>query len=196
MKQTEIIIGIAILLLMLLKLLFVFPYSALLITLLILILSIIYLALSFGLLNQIRFRNLFKKESYKGISTLRILGTIVIGFVLSLISIGVLFKFQLWPYGSFNLLVGIASLIPIFAVVIFKFAQHKNSLYKTLFIRLSIFLFIGILFLLTKPETLLEIHYKGYPEYIEAEKNAMNDPENKELQQKADEERLKMNSEK
>ncbi|SDI04256.1 hypothetical protein [Winogradskyella thalassocola] len=196
MKQTEMTLGITILLLMILRLFFTYPYAALLISLLTLLLAVLYFVLSFGLLNQIRFRNLFKKESYKDISILRIIGTIGTGFVLSLISISVLFKFQRWPYGNLNLLIGLVSLLPILAIVIFKFFTHKNKFYRILLIRLSIFFAVGVLFYLTKPETLLELKFRDSPDYVEAVKNEMNDPENMELQEITDKTRLKMDSSK
>jgi len=192
MKQTEIIIGIGILFLMLLRLFFTFPYAALSITLLTLIMLMLYFVLSFGLLNQIRFRHLFKKESYKGISILRIIGTIGTGFVLSIISISILFKFQRWPYGSLNLLIGLISVLPIFVIVVAKFLKHKSSFYKTLLIRLSIISFVGILLFFTKPESLVEMKFRDYPEYVEAVKNEMKDPENIELRERTNELRLKM----
>ncbi|WP_178984678.1 hypothetical protein [Winogradskyella helgolandensis] len=194
MKQTEISIGIGILLLMVLRLCFTYPYAALLITQLTLLLAMLYFVFSFGLLNQIRFRNLFKKESYASISMLRILGTVGTGFVLSLISISILFKFQRWPYGSIILLIGLISVLPIIAVVIFKYIKYKNTFYSSLLMRLSIISIVGLVLFLTKPETIVEMTFRDYPEYIEAVKNEMKDPENLELQQITNEVRLKMES--
>ncbi|MGJ8550772.1 MAG: hypothetical protein ACSHW8_14975 [Winogradskyella wichelsiae] len=37
----------------------------------------LYFVFSFGLLNRIRFRNLFQKEAYRAIGILRILGTLL-----------------------------------------------------------------------------------------------------------------------
>jgi len=194
MKQTEIILSIAILSLMALRLFFTYSYAALLITILTLLLSMLYFVFSFGLLNQIRFRNLFQSQSYKGISILRIIGAVGTGFVLSLVSISLLFKFQRWPYSSINLLIGLSSLLPIVAIVVVKYFKHKSPFYKALLIRLSIVLGIGTLFFFTKSETLLELKFRDFPEYIEAVKNEIKDPENLELQQITDKERLKMES--
>ena len=41
-------------------------------------------------------------------------------------------------------------------------------------------------------ETILELRFRNYPEYVEAEKQLWQDPENIELIQKASEERQKM----
>ncbi|SDS82161.1 hypothetical protein [Winogradskyella sediminis] len=194
MKQTEISIGVGILVVMLLRLFITVPYASLLITMLTLALSMLYFVFSFGLLNRIRLRHLFNKESYKGISLIRIIGTIGTGFVLSLLSISILFKYQLWPYGSILLLIGLMSILPIIVVTVFKFISHKNRFHSTLLMRLSIISMVGLLFFITKSETLLEMRFRNFPDYIEAEKKAMKDPENLELQRISNEERLKMES--
>ena len=194
MKQAEIAIGISVLLVMLLRLFVTFNYASVIISLLILILSMLYFGLSFGLLNQIRLRQVFKKESYKGITTLRLIATIATGFVLSIITIAILFRYQRWPYGSINLLIGLFSLTPILAVVIFKYIKYRSSFYKTLLIRLSIISFVGLLLFFTKSETLLEMKHRNHPEYVEAVKNEMKNPDNKVLQQKTNEARLKRDS--
>ena len=194
MKQAEKIVGIAIILLMVLRLCFTFPFAASIIALLMLVLSLLYLFLSFGLLNMIRLKNLFKKESYKGISNLRMNGSIVTGFVFSLIVIASLYKFQRWPYGNYLLYVGLICLVPIIAVVIFKYYKQKSSFYKSLLVRLSIISFVGTLLFVTSWETILEMKFRKHPDYIEAVKNQMEDPENEELNQKVYEEQIKMGS--
>ena len=76
MKQTEKILGGLIIILMIIRLFFSLPYFDITITLLILVLSMIYFGFGFALLNNVRLRNIFKKDSYNEISTLRILGGI------------------------------------------------------------------------------------------------------------------------
>jgi hypothetical protein len=192
MKQTEIILGTAIILLMLSRLYFIYPLASLLISILTLFLAVLYLFLSFVLLNQIRLRNLFKKSAFSNISTLRIIGTIGTGFVLSIITINILFVFQRWPYGRINLLIGLIGIIPIIAFVIFKLVKKNTPFYKALIIRLAIISFIGLVLFFTKSETLLEMKFRDFPEYVEAEKNVMEDPSNLELQKIANKARQEM----
>ncbi len=192
MKQTERILGASIILLMLLRLFFNYPYSSLLITLLIVLLSLLYFGFSFALLNKIRFRNLFKKESYNGITTLRIIGTILTGIVLSLVTIYSLFKFQNWPYGNFGLLYSLRLLLIIIIVVLIKFITSKKSFYSNFLWRLGIIGIIATSLYCLSSESLLEMKYRNFPEYVEAEKKSMKDPTNKELERKATEERMKM----
>ena len=192
MKQTEIILGTTIVLLMLLRLGFTYPYAALLVSLLTLFLSLLYAIFSFALLNQIRFRNAFQKESYKGISTLRVIGTIGTGFVLSIITISALYKYQSWPYGNYILLVGLISLLPIFVIVAYKFIKYKSTFYTALLIRLSLISFVGVLLFFTTAETFLELKFRDFPEYIEAEKKVLKDPDNRAFQEAANEARQRM----
>ena len=44
----------------------------------------------------------------------------------------------------------------------------------------------------TKDETLLKLYYRDFPDYVEAEKKSMQDPTNKELEIRANEERENM----
>ena len=186
MNKIEKILGCGAIFLMFLRLITDYPYSALLITLFTFILSVIYFFFSFKLLNS------NKKEATEKTSSLRNTGIILTGTTLSLVLIGILFKFLRWPYGSFNLMFGLLCLIPILIISIFKFSKTKAEFYKDLLFRILIIGVIGTLMLFTKNETLLEMQYRDFPEYVEAEKNLMQDPTNKELERIANEERKKM----
>ena len=105
-----------------------------------------------------------------------------------------LFKFQRWPFANEGLLISLYGLLPIIAIVTFKFASSKKSFYSSLLIRLLIFGVIGTSLYFLTTEKILEMRNRDFPEYVEAEKRLMKDPENKELQQKAHEERMKMNT--
>ena len=56
------------------------------------------------------------------------------GFILSLLSIYSLFKFQRWPFANEGLLISLYGLLPIIAIVTFKFASSKKSFYSSLLI--------------------------------------------------------------
>ncbi|NRR93375.1 hypothetical protein HSX10_17510 [Winogradskyella undariae] len=186
MNKIEKILGFGLIFLMILRLIIDYPYSALLITLFAFILSLIYCFLSFKLLN------INKKDSTEKTSSLRDTGIILTGITLSLVVIGFLFKFLRWPNGGYILMNGLLGLIPILIITIFKLSKANSEFYKNLLIRVLIIVFFGTLMLFTKNETLLEIQYRDFPEYVEAEKNLMQDPTNKELKRIAIEERKKM----
>ncbi|MGY8910642.1 MAG: hypothetical protein ACKVIG_12375 [Flavobacteriales bacterium] len=186
MNKIEKILGFGVIFLMILRLITDYPYSDILITLSTFILSLIYLFFSFKLLTN------KKKELTQKTSSLRQTGIILTGIILSLIAIGILFKFQRWPNGSYILMNGLLGLIPILIIAIFKFLKTKVEFYKNLLNRILIIGFFGTLLLFTKNETLLEMQCRDFPEYVEAEKNLMQDPTNTELEQIANEERKKM----
>ena len=124
----------------------------------------IYFGFGFALLNNVRLRNIFKKDSYNEISTLRILGGIFTGFILSLLSIYSLFKFQRWPFANEGLLISLYGLLPIIAIVTFKFASSKKSFYSSLLIRLLIFGVIGTSLYFLTTEKILEMRNRDFPE--------------------------------
>ena len=188
----ELILGISIVSLMTLRIVTNFSYSVILIAITSLVLSLIYFFLSFGLLNEIRLRNIFKKESYAGKSSWRIIGTILTGLVLSLVVIYSLFKFMRWPFGNEGLRISLYGLIIVLVITIIKLVLSKNKFYRNLLIRLGIIGLFANLLYLTSEESILEMKYRNYPEYVDAEKKLMKDPMNKELQELVRKERIKM----
>lgn len=192
MKQAEKLVGIFIILLIILRLLYDYPYAPSLIVFSSLFLSILYFMFSFLLLNNIRLRNIFKKTSYANASTTRIIGTIGAGIALSIIINGIIFKFHNWPFGDYVLMNGLILLLCIAIVPSIKFINSKATFYQNLLIRFSIIGGIGIIFFLITSEKFIELKFKDYPEYVEAEKALLKDPYNETLIQKVKEERDKM----
>lgn len=194
MSKAEKIIGLLIIVLIVIRLLFYIPVLNTLILLLTLILSTIYFFLGFALLNNVRFRNITKSASYKNFTALRIIGAVFTGFVLSLICLYCLFKFMRWPFANQGLIIALITLIIPISISGLKFFTSKNRFYLNFLLRLVIFAIIGSVFYITPSQTILELKNRNIPEYIEAEKKLMNDPNNEELQQKVIEERKKKNS--
>ncbi len=194
MRKSERIIGGIVIALMIIRL---FIYSTILdkiIVILTMLLSLVYFGLSFTLLNNIRLREVFKKESYKGISALKIIGTIGTGIILSMICIYCLFKFMRWPMANSGLIISLISLtIPIIITAI-KALLSKSKFYSKFLIRLLIFGVIGTTFYFIPTVQILEMKNRHFPEYIDAEKKLMQNPQNKELQKKVFEERKKKNA--
>ena len=192
MKIVEKILGGLIIVLIISRLLFSYPFSGLLITLSCILLAQLYFVFGFALLNNIRFRKIFKKDSYNNVSVLRIILTIITGLTLSLLVIYALFKFMRWPYGNFGLFTCLIWLGVIIAVVLIKHLISKDKFYANYLIRLGIIGTCAMLMYLVSSERLLELQYKNFPDFVEAEKKVMKDPQNKQLRQKANEERQKM----
>lgn len=192
MKQAEKIVGIFVIFLIIMRLLYDYPYAPELIILSCLFLATLYFFFSYLLLNNIRLRNIFKSESYTNTSVTRIIGAMGAGIALSIIVNGILFKFFNWPFGDQNLIIGLVVLLCVAVVPIIKFITTNALFYRTLLIRFFIVGGIGLVFLLVSSEEFIEMKFKEYPEYVEAEKALLKDPYNETLIQKALEERERM----
>jgi hypothetical protein len=191
MKRTELIlIGIAVLAL-LMKFLHL-PASGILTVLSLSSISVIYMYLGFALFNNLRFRKIFKKESYKEISTKRIIGGVGAGLALSVSAIGILFKFQSWPGASVNLIIGIVGLTVVTIISLIKMQKNTDNYYSNILKRVAGFGAICIFLLAIPTKTWLGWKFPNNPEYVQAVIDAQAKPNNQELWQKVDEEREKM----
>lgn len=195
MKKTEIIIGTLSIIALGLNLLLI-PGGGVLTVLTLSTLSTIYFYFSFALFNDIRFRKIFKKDSYENISRWRIIGAIGTGFALSATTAGLMFKFQSWPGADFNLGAGLVGLLIVTIIGLIKYSRNKSNYYTRIFKRAAIFGGLGLILMLTPKTSWIELKYRNHPEYIDALKKAMADPDNKELWDNVETERQKMNNEK
>jgi len=191
MKRTELIlIGIAVLAL-LMKLLHL-PTSGILTILSLSSISVIYMYFGFALFNNLRFRKIFKKESYKEISTKRIVGGVGAGLALSISAIGILFKFQSWPGASVNLIMGIVGLTVVTIISLIKMKKNTDNYYSNILKRVVGFGAICIFLFVIPTKTWLGWKYPNNPEYIQSVLDAQANPNNQELWDKVDEEREEM----
>jgi hypothetical protein len=191
MKKAEIIlIGIAVL--ALIMKMFHLPASGILTVLSLSSLSVIYAYFGFALFNNIRFRRIFKKETYKEISTKRIIGGVGVGIVLSISAIGILFKFQSWPGASMNLIVGIVGLTIVTIIFLIKKKKSADNYYSTILKRVIVFGAICIFLFAIPTKTWLNWKFPNNPEYVQAVLDAQADSNNQELWNKVDDEREKM----
>jgi hypothetical protein len=182
MKTTEKILCITFLFGLILKLALI-PGSGILITLSLLILSILYFYLGFAFFNNIPFKGIFKKDSYREIKPLRILGAIAAGIVLSTISIGLLFKIQNWPLASSSLIVGLITSFIILAITTFKSYKTKDIYYSRILKRLIPAIILTGFFLLVSDLSFVKFQYRNHPDYIKAYMKLQNDPTNDSLRE-------------
>jgi hypothetical protein len=167
MRKTEIIIGVIALLALVLKFLLI-PGSGLLTVVSLLTLSCIYCFLAFALFNDIRLRQIFKKDSYQGITPKKMIGVIGLGFALSEIVIGILFKFQSWNGSTTYLIIGLIFTLIILIVALGAYSKNKASnFYKGIFARIFIVGGVGLLTLLTPSDLLRQVLHRDNPEILE-----------------------------
>ncbi len=183
MQKLEKILGLIIIVCLILKLLLI-PYSGILLTVTLMTLAIIYYPLGFAFFNEIRLRKILKKESYRGINALRIIGAIGVGIGLSILCIGILFKLQRWAYSDTNLKFGLFVTFIALIIVLIRISKVKDNFYKKILKRIIIVGGLG-LFLLFVPElSIIKIQFRNHPNYIKAYEAYLKNPDNEEIRDK------------
>ena len=157
-------------------------------------LSFLYFYAGLAILNGISLKEMFKKETYKNISNLRVFGSIATGLVLSITVIGVMFKYMMWPGSARMLFVSFLGLLIIFIVALIKSIKKPSKFYQNVLLRCVIYGGVACFFFFTKESTFIAIKYRDYPEYVKAFEEATENPDNEALWQKVDEERQKMDN--
>jgi hypothetical protein len=191
MKKAEIIIAIICIVAIVMNLLLV-PGATIATVLSLSTLSCMYMYFSFALFNGIRLRNITKKESYKGISKPRIIGAVGAGLALALTIIGIMCIMQSYPGASFNLGEGLVALSIISVVGVVRYLKTKSSYYTGIFKRVIIIGAFGLTLLYLPRTTIIDFKYRNHPGFRDALKNVIANPDNEKLQQKLEEERVKM----
>ena len=191
MKKFEIVVAIVIVISVVLRLLDI-PGSFPVMLISLSILSMLYYPFGFLLLNDIPLKGIFKKESYNGKSTLRIVFSVLAGLALSVTVIGLLFKIEFYPGARFMLELGSLGLFVAVIISIIKYRKNRDLFYSSMVKRAVI---IGglALFLLVLPNSILvDLRYPNDPEYAKALTNSLDNPSNKELREIEHLERQKM----
>ena len=191
MTKIEKTLGIAAIILVLLKFAAI-PGAGFLLIMTFALLGIFYFAFSFAIFNGVSFRNLFNTDSYKDSSALKIIGSIVTGFVILVTIVGIIFKLFSWPGAAVMLLLGIVGMFVVTIIAANKHAKIRSEFYNRIFKRIAVFGIIAV-FLVVLPQSIwLEFQYLNNPEYLQALKQSLADPENEELSKKRDLEYKKM----
>jgi hypothetical protein len=182
MKRFELILGLLIIASIALKLLHV-PGSSLLLILTLLTLSMIYYVFSVALINGIKFRDIFTKQSYKSLCAKRIISAIGFGLAISVLIMGVLFKLQIWSGASGLLLIGLVSTGIILLISVFYYMKDKSESYIRIIKRIAIYGSFGLMMSIITTSTLVDIYYRDNPDYAELYKKILSNPDNVELQE-------------
>jgi hypothetical protein len=191
MKRFELIVGIIAVFGIILKILHV-PGSGILISLTLSMLAMLYYAFSFALFHGIRLRNIFKKAAYKEANAKRIIGAIGLGWALSALIMGALFKLQSWPGGDFQLLTGLVTLGIILLIASIFYFRNKAEYYKRVIKKIFIYGAFALVLYLTPTTVLVDIYHRNNPDYAEILKKVLADPNNLELQKQLEEIEKKM----
>lgn len=188
MRKFELTIGILVLISTILVFLQLLG-STLLAVLTFSILSLFYY-LSFALFNNIRFRDIFKSGAYKNTNAKRIIGAVGLGFALSAIIMGALFKIQIWPGGTFQLQIGlIVTGIILIVATLFYLRTNKKEYYTRIFKRIAIVGGLGLILYLVPTNTLVDLYYGDNPDYADLYKKVLAAPDNHELREQLENKR-------
>jgi hypothetical protein len=113
--------------------------------------------------------------------TQHILGT-VYGYVAAVSILYILFRVMYWPGTSIMGIVGIVGLPIVIFATLFLVKDKENSFLKGLTKRGFFLGFLVILLYRTSNYTLVDIQYRNYPEYRDAKKALMRNPDDKQVQ--------------
>lgn len=106
-------------------------------------LSVHYLVCGFFLFNDIRLRDGFRRSSYKEITALKIVGSIISSIVLSVLIAGILYRLLYWD-GNMMILLFTLGINMVFTMSLaFIVSIRHISFYKNILIRSSILLIIS-----------------------------------------------------
>ncbi len=139
-----------------------------------------YYYFGFSIFNDIEGRNIFKKDAYKDISIGKIIGSVLLGFSLSAVLMGIIFKLNIYPGALLTQLSGLIPLLIISIIAFIKFLKNNEVFYKKALIRSVIIGGFGLLVLFTPVNTLIDIYYRTVPEYAEAYKKVQDNPNDEE----------------
>lgn len=198
MKKFELVVGIIAILGIFLKIVFHLPGSSILIVLALGILSMFYYVFSFALFNGIRMRDIFGKTSYKDTNAKRIIVAVGLGWAISLIVIGGLFKLQFWEGADMQLLIGLVNIGLILVIATIFYFRNKADYYKKIFKRIVIYGALGLVLYLTPTTTFLNLHYANnheyteHPDFEEHYKKMLAEPDNLELREQLEQMRIEL----
>jgi len=121
---------------------------------------------------------------------MRGLGTFGGGLIFSILTIGMLFKLLQLPGAGVMLTIGLTAGTLFFVVTLVKyFINRDSSFHKNMIIRSVIIVGLSGILVVTPGLTLVKVFYRDNPEYIKAYEQAAMNPDDRDLQLKAEEAR-------
>jgi hypothetical protein len=144
------------------------------------ILILIYGFFSFGVLNNIKFSEIFTKGAYNEISRLRLSYSIAGGLCLQILILGILFKLMWWHSFTIILLTGLISTFVILCFATIKFSKHKELFYKLILIRFIPYFVFALVIFFPSDLSIFSFQYRNHPAFLEAYAIHKAEPNNKE----------------
>lgn len=126
------------------------PFGSTIIYFLSLFLAIFYFLFSFALLNNISFKNVFKKNSYIEVSGIQGIISVHTGIAFSTFFIGFVYRVLHYEFGTVLIWNGFTFLMIFLLLSLYKFFKSHSLFYKGILIRSLIFLSFFLLHFLIK----------------------------------------------
>jgi hypothetical protein len=183
MKKTE-LVSIAIVIISLVVKFTILPNSWILFILSFLLIPVIYMHFGFALFNNLRFRDIFIAENFKGISRKRIIGAVGAGLALSISIMGIMEKVLSWQGASVFLVIG---LLVVTVISLIKIENSADKYYYNILKRVGIYGAICLFLIAIPNKTMLNWKYPDNPEYVNAILEAKAKPNQPELWDVVDE---------
>jgi len=119
-------------------------------------LSSTYFYFSFAMFNNVRLKYIFKKSSYIGIKSKRIIGAIAVGVQLSIIVLALLFKLMMWTGAEAMAFMGGVDLVIILLISLIKYAKNKTDFYSYILKRIVPYIAVVLILLFIPKYAVLE----------------------------------------
>ncbi len=144
------------------------PAGTELFTIVMVLLSFYYFPYGFFYLNEISFRQIFRRKTYQNISRWRRTGVIMAGVVFWMLTFGITFKVRILPGAAELLIFGLSFGLVMLIVLFLRFFKSKNKdFYKRMIIRSCIFIVLGIFFQATSYLTIIKNLYSDNEYFME-----------------------------
>lgn len=191
MRKTEIILA-ALAVLGFIMMMMLWPGGAFLLIVSLGLLSILYYPLGFFIFSGIRLRRLFKRDSYKETTVLRILWSLGVGQVLAALCLGLLFRMNDYPGSGPMLTIGLLTSAIVLPLAVFRYSKTKSAFFKRVIIRMTIWGVLGLIFLPISSLSIQKLQYRNHPQYIEMLNELDENPEDESLRKRAEQERWRI----
>lgn len=157
-------------------------------------LAFLYCYFSFALLNGIKLKKVFKRDSYHGIPAIRMIGAIFTGIVLSLVCLSVLFKLMVWAGYAIMATVGLVGcLIPLF-ISLAKINGRHSAFYRRVLVHVAVAGLFSAACVFIPETEVVALFFRDRPTLVEAYRQASADPQNDSLWRNVSNEFRKLNT--
>lgn len=155
-------------------------------------LAVLYYPLGIFYFNDIPIGKIFNRDAYKAIKFSRRIGTVGGGIIFSILTVGMLFKFLQLPGAGEIQSIGLTGGGLFLILVLIKYlGNRENVFYKNMVVRTLVIIGISGVLVATPGLTLVKVFHRDNPEYVDAYEAASLNPNDSELQRKAEEIRMK-----